>query len=204
MSEVSAVQVRELRDTTGAGMMDCKRALMESGGDLQKAIVHLREKGLAAAAKRSARAASEGMVGSYVHAGGKIGVLIEVNCETDFVARTPEFQGLVKDLAMQVAAASPRWVRREKTPADTVEAERNIYKAQADGSGKPPAVIEKIIAGKLEKFFADTCLLEQPFIKDPQRTVGQMVTDSIAKIGENIVVRRFARFQLGELTAGAA
>jgi elongation factor Ts len=185
-------------------MMDCKRALMESGGDLQKAIVHLREKGLAAAAKRSARAASEGMVGSYVHAGGKIGVLIEVNCETDFVARTPEFQGLVKDLAMQVAAASPHWVRREETPADTVEAERNSYKAQADGSGKPPAVIEKIIAGKLEKFFADTCLLEQPFIKDPQRTVGQMVTDSIAKIGENIVVRRFARFQLGELTAGAA
>jgi len=204
MSEVSAVQVRELRDTTGAGMMDCKRALMESGGDLQKAIVHLREKGLAAAAKRSARAASEGMVGSYVHAGGKIGVLIEVNCETDFVARTPEFQGLVKDLAMQVAAASPRWVRHEETPADTVEAERNIYKAQAGGSGKPPAVIEKIIAGKLEKFFADTCLLEQPFIKDPQRTVGQLVTDSIAKIGENIVVRRFARFQLGELTAGAA
>ena len=204
MSEVSAVQVRELRDTTGAGMMDCKRALMESGGDLQKAIVHLREKGLAAAAKRSARAASEGMVGSYVHAGGKIGVLIEVNCETDFVARTPEFQGLVKDLAMQVAAASPRWVRREETPADTVEAEHNIYKAQAGGSGKPPAVIEKIIAGKLEKFFADTCLLEQPFIKDPQRTVGQLVTDSIAKIGENIVVRRFARFQLGELTAGAA
>jgi len=204
MSEVSAVQVRELRDTTGAGMMDCKRALMESGGDLQKAIVHLREKGLAAAAKRSARAASEGMVGSYVHAGGKIGVLIEVNCETDFVARTPEFQGLVKDLAMQVAAARPRWVRREETPADTAEAERNIYKTQAGGSGKPPAVIEKIIAGKLEKFFADTCLLEQPFIKDPQRTVGQLVTDSIAKIGENIVVRRFARFQLGELTAGAA
>jgi elongation factor Ts len=204
MSEVSAAQVRELRDTTGAGMMECKRALMESGGDLQKAIVHLREKGLAAAAKRSARAASEGMVGSYIHAGGKIGVLVEVNCETDFVARTPEFQALVKDLAMQVAAASPRWVRREEAPANTVEAERNIYNAQAGGSGKPAAVIEKIVAGKLEKFFADTCLLEQPFIKDPQQTVGQLVTDSIAKIGENIVVRRFARFQLGELTAEAA
>jgi elongation factor Ts len=204
MSEVSAAQVRELRDTTGAGMMDCKRALMESGGDLQKAVLRLREKGLAAAAKRSARAASEGMVGSYIHPGGKIGVLIEVNCETDFVARTPEFQALVKDLAMQVAAASPRWVRREETPVDTVEAERNIYSAQAGGSGKPPAVVEKIVAGKLEKFFADTCLLEQPFIRDPQRTVGQLVTDSIAKIGENIVVRRFARFQLGELTAGAA
>jgi elongation factor Ts len=204
MSEVSAAQVRELRDTTGAGMMECKRALMESGGDLQKAIVYLREKGLAAAAKRSARAASEGMVGSYIHAGGKIGVLIEVNCETDFVARTPEFQALVKDLAMQVAAASPRWVRREETPAATVEAERSIYNVQAGGSGKPPEVIEKIVAGKLEKFFADTCLLEQPFIKDPRQTIGQLVTDSIAKIGENIVVRRFARFQLGELTEGAA
>jgi elongation factor Ts len=204
MSEVSAAQVRELRDQTGAGMMDCKRALAESGGDLQKAVVSLREKGLAAAAKRSARVTSEGLVGSYIHAGGKIGVLIEVNCETDFVARTPEFQALVKDLAMQVAAASPRWVRREEIPADTIEAERNIYRAQAGGSGKPPAVIEKIVDGKLVKFVADTCLLDQPFIKDPQRSVGQLVTDSIAKIGENIVVRRFARFQLGELTETAA
>jgi elongation factor Ts len=204
MSAVSAAQVRELRDQTGAGMMDCKRALAESGGDLQRAIVSLREKGLAAAAKRSARVASEGLVGSYIHAGGKIGVLIEVNCETDFVARTPEFQALVKDLAMQVAAASPRWVGHEEIPADTLEAERNIYRAQAGGSGKPPAVIEKIVDGKLVKFVADTCLLDQPFIKDPQRTVGQLVTDSIAKIGENIVVRRFARFQLGELTETAA
>jgi len=204
MSEVSAAQVRELRDQTGAGMMDCKQALAESGGDLQKAIVSLREKGLAAAAKRSARVASEGLVGSYIHVGGKIGVLIEVNCETDFVARTPEFQALVKDLAMQVAAASPRWVRREEIPASTIETERSIYRAQASGSGKPPAVIEKIVDGKLVKFFADTCMLEQPFIKDPQRTVGQLVTDSIAKIGENIVVRRFARFQLGELTETAA
>jgi elongation factor Ts len=204
MSEVSAAQVRDLRDQTGAGMMDCKRALADSGGDLQKAIVSLREKGLAAAAKRSARVASEGLVGSYVHAGGKIGVLIEVNCETDFVARTPEFQALVKDLAMQVAAASPRWVRREEIPADTMETERNIYRAQASGSGKPPAVIEKIVDGKLVKFVADTCLLDQPFIKDPQRSVGQLVTDSIARIGENIVVRRFARFQLGELTETAA
>jgi elongation factor Ts len=204
MSEVSAAQVRTLRDQTGAGMMDCKRALAESGGDLEKAVVSLREKGLAAAAKRSARMASEGLVGSYIHAGGKIGVLIEVNCETDFVGRTPEFQALVKDLAMQVAAASPRWVRREEVPADTIEAERSIYRAQASGSGKPPAVIEKIVDGKVLKFFADTCLLEQPFIKDPQRSVGQLVTDSIAKIGENIVVRRFARFQLGELTETAA
>ena len=204
MSEVSAAQVRALRDQTGAGMMDCKRALSESGGDLEKAVVYLREKGLAAAAKRSARAASEGLVASYIHAGGKIGVLIEVNCETDFVARTPEFQALAKDLAMQVAAASPRWVRREEISADTIETERKIYRAQASGSGKPPAVIEKIVDGKLVKFFADTCLLEQPFIKDPQQTVGQLVTDAIAKIGENVVVRRFARFQLGELTETAA
>ncbi len=204
MNAVNAAQVRELRDKTGAGMMDCKRALAESAGDLDKAVVYLREKGLAAAAKRSTRAASEGQVGSYIHAGGKIGVLIEVNCETDFVARTPEFQGLVKDLAMQVAAASPRWVRREEIAADVVEAERNIYRAQASGSGKPAPVVEKIVDGKLEKFFADSCLLEQPFIKEPQRTVGQLITDVIAKIGENVVVRRFARFQLGELTETAA
>jgi elongation factor Ts len=195
MSEVSAAQVRELR-----GMMDCKKALAESGGDLERAVVYLREKGLAAAAKRSARAASEGSVGSYIHAGGKIGVLIEVNCETDFVARTPEFQTLVKDLAMQVAAANPRYVRREDVSTEVREGERSIYRAQASGSGKPPAVLEKIVDGKIEKFFADTCLLEQPFIKEPQRTVGQLVTDAIAHLGENIVVRRFARFQLGELT----
>ncbi len=204
MSEVSAAQVRELRDKTGAGMMDCKRALAETAGDLEKAVVYLREKGLAAAAKRSARVASEGMVGSYIHAGGKIGVLIEVNCETDFVARTPEFQTLVKDLAMQVAAANPRCVRREEVAAQTLEAERNIYRAQASGSGKPAAVVEKIVDGKMEKFFADTCLLEQPFIKEPQKSVGQWVTDAVSKIGENIVVRRFARFQLGELTETAA
>jgi elongation factor Ts len=204
MNEVSAAQVRTLREQTGAGMMDCKRALSESGGDLEKAVVYLREKGLAAAAKRSARAASEGLVASYIHAGGKIGVLVEVNCETDFVARTPEFQTLAKDLAMQVAAASPRWVRREEVPTDTIEGERRIYQAQASGSGKPAAVTEKIVDGKLVKFFADTCLLEQPFIKDPQQTVGQLVTDAIARIGENVVVRRFARFQLGELAETAA
>lgn len=200
MSDVNATQVRELRDKTGAGMMDCKKALAESGGDLDKAVVYLREKGLAAAAKRSARAASEGMVGSYIHAGGKIGVLIEVNCETDFVARTPQFQTLVKDLAMQVAAANPRCVRREELSADVLEAERNISRAQASTSGKPAAVIEKIVDGKMEKFFSESCLLEQPFIKEPQRTVSQLVTDAIAQLGENIVVRRFARFQLGEMT----
>jgi|DewCreStandDraft_4_1066084.scaffolds.fasta_scaffold08808_7 elongation factor Ts len=200
MSEVSAAQVRELRERTGAGMLDCKKALAEAQGDMEKAIQLLREKGLATAQKKAGRVASQGLVGSYIHAGGKIGVLIEVNCETDFVARTAEFQELVRDLAMQVAAANPRWVRREEVPAEVIESERAIYRTQAASSGKPPQVVEKIVEGKLEKFFADTCLLEQPFIKDPDRTVGQLVTEAISRIGENIVVRRFARFQLGELS----
>lgn len=203
MSEVSATLVRELREKTGAGMLDCKKALSESSGDLEKAVVYLREKGLAAAQKKSTRAASQGLVGSYIHAGGKIGVLIEVNCETDFVARTPEFQELVKDLAMQVAAASPRFVRREEIPSETVEAERSIYRVQTESSGKPAQVIEKIVDGKIEKFFAESCLLEQAFIKDPNRNVGQLVTDAIARIGENIVVRRFARLQLGDSSDAA-
>ncbi|MFQ5666010.1 MAG: translation elongation factor Ts [Candidatus Binatia bacterium] len=204
MSGISAAQVRELRDKTGAGMMDCKRALADSGGDLEKAVVSLRAKGLAAAAKRSSRAASEGQVGAYVHAGGKIGVLVEVNCETDFVARTPQFQALVKDLAMQVAAAGPQYVSREDVPREVLEAEREIYRSQVSGSGKPAGVVDKIIDGKVAKFFSDVCLLEQPFIKAPQHTVGQRVTDAIAQLGENIVVRRFARFQLGETTERAA
>ena len=198
MSEVSAGLVRDLREKTGAGFMDCKKALAETGGDIDKAVTHLREKGLAAAAKRAGRTASEGQVASYIHANGKIGVLIEVNSETDFVARTPEFQSLVKDLAMQVAAANQRYLRREDVPAEILDAERSIYRAQAAGTGKPAAVIEKIVDGKVEKFFSDVCLLEQPFIKEPQRSVGQLVTDAVAKIGENLVVRRFARFQLGE------
>jgi len=204
MSEVNAGQVRELREKTGAGFMDCKRALAESGADLEKAVVYLREKGLAAAAKRSARAASEGVVGSYIHAGGKIGVLVEVNCETDFVARTQEFQNLVKDLAMQVAAANPRYVRPEEVSQEVIDAERSIYRVQASESGKPAPVIEKIIDGKVEKFLSDVCLLQQPFIKEPQRTVGQLITDAIAQLGENIVVRRFARFQLGETVEQSA
>jgi elongation factor Ts len=198
MSEVNAAQVRELREKTGAGFMDCKRALAETGADLEKAIIYLREKGLAAVAKRSARAASEGIVGSYIHAGGKIGVLIEVSCETDFVARTAEFQNLVKDLAMQVAAANPRYVRSEEVSQAVMDAERSIYRAQASDSGKPAPVIERIIDGKIEKFLSDVCLLQQPYIKEPQRTVGQLITDASAQLGENIVVRRFARFQLGE------
>jgi len=200
MNDVNATQVRELRDKTGAGIMDCKKALADSSGDLDKAVVYLRERGLAAAAKKSARVASEGQVASYIHAGGKIGVLVEVNCETDFVARTPEFQALVKDLAMQIAAANPRYLRREEVPAAAIDSERSISRAQVASSGKPANVIEKIVDGKLEKFFADTCLMEQAYIKDPQRTVGQLVTDAVGQLGENVVVRRFARFQLGEMT----
>jgi elongation factor Ts len=198
MSEINSALVRELRERTGAGMMDCKRALTEVKGDVEKALVFLREKGLAAAAKRAGRSASEGAVASYIHPGGKIGVLVEVNCETDFVARTDDFQGLLKDLAMQIAAASPRYVQREEVSEEVIEQERNIYRAQAANSGKPAQVVEKIVGGKVEKFLADVCLLEQPFVRDPDKTVGSLVTDAIARLGENLVVRRFARFQLGE------
>lgn len=198
MSEVNASSVRDLRDRTGAGMMDCKKALAEVNGDVEKAIVYLREKGLAAAAKRAGRTAADGLVEAYIHAGGKIGVLIEVNCETDFVARTDDFRGLVRDLAMQVAAANPRYVSREDVPAAVIEQEKQIYAAQAASSGKPAAVVEKMVAGKIEKFYADVCLLEQGFIKEPDKPVSRLVSDAVAKMGENIVVRRFARFQLGE------
>ena len=199
--EIRAEHVKELREKTGAGMMDCKKALSESGGDFEAAVRYLREKGLAAAAKKAGRATSEGLIGSYLHAGGRIGVLVEVNCETDFVAKTPDFQNLVKDLAMQVAAASPavpRYVRRDEVPAEVIAAEREIYSAQARGSGKPEKVIEKIVEGKIEKFLADVCLLEQPFIRDPEKAVKDVVAEAIAKLGENIHVSRFARFQLGE------
>lgn len=198
MSEVSPELVRELRERSGAGIMDCKRALGEAQGDLEEALVALRKKGLAAAAKRAGRVASEGIVGSYIHAGGKIGVLIEVNSETDFVARTDDFKNLVKELAMQIAAANPRFVRREDVPADVVETERNIFRAQAASTGKPPQVVEKIVDGKVDKFFAEACLLEQPYIKDPDKTVTQLVGEVVGRLGENVVVRRFARFQLGE------
>ncbi|GIW40393.1 MAG: elongation factor Ts [Candidatus Binatia bacterium] len=200
MSEIRAEQVRELREKTGAGMMDCKKALVETGGDMERAVVYLRERGLAAAAKKAGRTAAEGVVGSYVHGGGKIGVLVEVNCETDFVARTDDFQQLVRDLAMQIAASQPRYVRREDVPESVRASELEIYRAQAAQSGKPPAVVEKIAAGKLEKFYSDVCLLEQPFVKDPSRTVREVVADAVARLGENIVVRRFVRFQVGEQT----
>jgi elongation factor Ts len=198
MSEVNAQQVKDLREKTGAGFMDCKTALRESGGDLENAVRYLRERGLAAAAKKAGRATAEGLVGSYIHAGGKIGVLIEVNCETDFVARTEHFQQLVRDVAMQVAAASPLYVSKEEIPADEIAREREIYAAQAAQSGKPPQVIAKMVDGKVEKYASEICLLEQEYIKEPGKAVRQVITDAISKLGENITVRRFVRFRLGE------
>jgi elongation factor Ts len=190
--------VKELREKTGAGLLDCQKALGEADGDLDRALRLLREKGLAKAAKRASRIATDGQVGAYIHPGGKIGVLVEVNCETDFVAKTDEFQQLVRDLAMQVAAASPRYVRREDVPESEQESERAIYRVQAEQSGKPAQVIERIIAGQLERYLKDVCLLEQPFIKQSDRTVGEVVQEAVTRLGENVTVRRFARFQLGE------
>jgi elongation factor Ts len=198
MSEVNAQQVKDLREKTGAGFMDCKSALRESGGDLEAAVRYLRERGLAAAAKKAGRATAEGLIGSYIHAGGKIGVLIEVNCETDFVARTDAFQQLVRDLAMQVAAASPLYVAKDQIPSGELTREREIYAAQAAQSGKPAQVIAKMVEGKVEKYAAEVCLLEQDYIKEPGKPVRQVVTDAIGKLGENITVRRFVRFRLGE------
>ena len=195
---ISADLVKTLRDKTGAGIIDCKTALSQSGGDIEKAIDYLRKKGLATAAKKSGRVAAEGTVNSYIHAGGKIGVLIEVNCETDFVGRTEEFQSLVRDLAMHVAATSPQFVRREEVPKEVMEKERDIYRAQAREMKKPENMLEKIVDGKMEKFYAEACLLEQPFVRDPEKKVQTVLQEAIAKIGENITVRRFARFQLGE------
>jgi elongation factor Ts len=198
MQEITPTLVRDLREKTGAGIMDCKRALAETSGDLDRAVDFLRKKGIATAEKKSGRAANQGVVGAYVHAGGSLGVLVEVNCETDFVARTDEFQGLVRDLAMQVAAANPLVVRREDVPADVVAREREIYRAQAEATGKPPQVIEKIIDGKIEKFYQERCLEEQAFVKDPEKTIKAVVTEKVALLGENIFIRRFARFKIGE------
>jgi len=198
VAEISASAVKELREKTGAGMMDCKKALTESGGDAAKAEEYLRKKGLASAAKKAGRVASEGAVGSYIHMGGKIGVLVEVNCETDFVARNEAFQALVKDVAMQIAASAPQWVRREEVPAEVVAKEMEIARDQAREQKKPEAIVEKIAQGKVEKFYKEACLLEQPFVKDDKLSVQDMVTQAVARIGENIQVRRFARFVLGE------
>ncbi|MBI5375834.1 MAG: translation elongation factor Ts [Candidatus Schekmanbacteria bacterium] len=195
---VSASTVKELREKTGAGMLDCKDALENSGGDFEKAIEFLRKKGLASAQKRSARATSNGLVGSYIHAGGKIGVLIEVNCETDFVARTEAFQELVKDLAMQIAAATPKYVKRDDVPAEELAKEKRIYIEQAKESGKPEKILDKIADGKLEKYYESVCLIDQIFIKDSEKSVKDIIDGIIAKTGENISVKRFVRFQLGE------
>jgi elongation factor Ts len=194
--DVNANLVRELRDKTGAGVMDCKKALAESKGDLEKAAVWLREKGIAQAAKRAGRVASEGSIGSYIHAGGKLGVLVEVNCESDFVAKTPEFQTLVKEIAMQIAAANPRCVRREELPAEVIEQERQIYASQS--AGKPEPVLKKIVEGKLDKFYHDVVLNEQAWVRDPNRTIGDLVGEYVGKLGEKIEIRRFMRYQLGE------
>jgi elongation factor Ts len=198
---MSLALVKELREKTGCGLVDCQNALKEGGGDVEKAVRILRERGLAKAAKKAGRVATDGAVGAYIHPGGKVGVLIEVNCETDFVAKTDEFQQLVRDLAMQVAASSPRYVRREEVPEPELESERGIYRTQAEQSGKPAAVIEKIVAGQVERYFKDTVLLEQPFIKQNDRTVGDIVKEAIIRFGVNVEVRRFARFQLGETLA---
>lgn len=195
---MSAQMVKELREKCGAGMMDCKRALEETGGDVDAAVTLLRKKGMAAADKKSSRAANEGLVDSYIHGGGTIGVMIEVNCETDFVARNDEFKAFVHDVAMHIAAASPRYVSREEIPEEVVAAELDIYTAQARETGKPANVLAKIAEGKLNKWFEQITLLEQPFVKDPEKTIDVLRRELVAKVGENIEVRRFARFQLGE------
>jgi elongation factor Ts len=195
---VSALMVKDLRVKTGAGILDCKKALTESSGDFDKAIDWLRTKGMAIAAKKATRAATEGTVHSYIHAGGKLGVLIEINCETDFVARGDDFQEFVRDVAMHVAACGPRWVRRADAADEEIERERAIFKQQAIDSGKPEAIAEKMVSGKLQKFFKETCLLEQPFVKDEDRTIEQLQTEFVARCGENVQIRRFTRWVLGE------
>lgn len=198
MADVSSEQVRELREKTGAGMMDCKKALVEAKGDVEKAIVFLREKGLASAEKKSARATKEGVVSSYIHGNGRIGVMIEVNCETDFVARNEKFQSFVKDVAMHVAAMNPRYVKEEDIPEDVKISEMEIYKKQTEGSGKPANVIEKIVEGRFKKFCEEVCLLNQPYVKNPDQKIQDYIKENISIIGENISVKRFIRWQLGE------
>jgi elongation factor Ts len=198
MAEISAALVKQLRDQTGAGMMECKAALQEANGSLEEANTILRKRGLAQAAKKSGRSTGEGLIGSYIHMGGKIGVLVELNCESDFVARTDDFQNLMKEIALQVAAASPQYAKREDVPADILERERGIYRAQMAESGKPANVIDKIIEGKLGSFYEQVVLVDQPSIRDPKVKVGQLVQAAIAKLGENISIARFVRFKVGE------
>src|SRR5262245_5260445 len=196
--EITAAMVKKLRDLTGAGMMECKAALTEANGNLEEATTILRKRGLALATKKAGRSTNEGVIGHYIHMGGKIGVLVEVNCESDFVARTEDCQTLAREISMHIAAASPQYVRREDVPADVLERERGIYRGQMEGQNKPPAVIEKIVEGKLNSFFEQVCLMDQPTIRDPKVTVGQQVQAAIAKMGENIAIPRFVRFKLGE------
>jgi elongation factor Ts len=198
MATITADQVKQLRDKTGAGMMECKAALAEANGNMEEATTLLRKRGLAQAAKRAGRATAQGMIGSYIHMGGRIGVLVEVNCESDFVARTEDFQNLVKEVAMHIAAADPKWVRREDVPADAIEKEKSIYRAQMESSGKPANVLDKIIEGKLGSFYAQFVLLDQPSIRDAAVTVAQLVAQTSAKTGENISIGRFVRFRVGE------
>ncbi len=195
---ITAAQVKELRDKTGAGMMECKKALVEVDGDAEKAVKFLRERGLAAAAKKASRATTEGIIGQYIHAGGKLGVLVEVNCETDFVARTEEFQEMVKNVAMQIAAANPRYVTRDGVNSSDLDKEREILRNQALQSGKPEQVIDKIVEGRINKFFSEVCLYEQPYVKNSDQSVEDYVKSAIAQLGENISVRRFIRFKVGE------
>jgi elongation factor Ts len=196
--EISASMVKDLRERTGAGMMDCKKALTENNGDIEKAIEYLREKGLAKAAKKAGRLASEGIVDAYIHGNGRIGVLVEVNIETDFAAMNEEFKAFVKDIAMQIAAMSPLFVRREEVPTDFIEKEKEILKAQAINEGKPAHIAEKMVNGRIEKYYSEICLMEQPFIKDSDKTVEQVLKEKISTIGENINIRRFVRFEKGE------
>jgi elongation factor Ts len=196
--EITAAMVKKLRDLTGAGMMECKAALTEAKGDLEAATTILRKRGLASATKKAGRSTNEGLVGSYIHMGGKIGVLVEVNCESDFVARTEDFQGLAREIAMHIAAANPLYVRREDVPPAVLDREREIYRGQLDGQNKPPQVVDKIVDGKLNSYFEQFCLMDQPSIRDPKVTIGQMVQQAIARMGENIAIPRFVRFKLGE------
>lgn len=195
---ISAELVKDLRQRSGAGILDCKKVLNEADGNIEKAVEFLRKKGLASAAKKKGRATSEGSVGAYIHTGGKIGVMIEVNCETDFVAKTDEFQALVKDLSLHIAAANPQYLSREKVPQEVTEKEKDIFASQAKDSGKPEKIIDRIVQGKIEKFYGETCLLEQSFVKDPDQTIQDILARAIAKLGENITIQRFVRYQLGQ------
>jgi elongation factor Ts len=201
---ISANQVKELREKTGAPMMDCKQALTEAKGDLEQAVILLRKRGVSVAAKKATRVTSEGSVASYIHAGGKIGVLLEVNCESDFVARTEDFKEMVHDISMHIAASDPKFIRKEDVTPEAFDREKDIYRAQAAATGKPPQVVEKIVEGKMSKFYEEVCLYEQPFIKDQTISIGQLIASKIGKLGENIAVRRFARFKVGDAGATVA